>query len=234
MEARSESTPLLDTPAMRERTGVFRDRAHAGEVLAALAAREPRDTLVLAIPAGGVPVAAALCRALDLPLDVAAVSKITLPWDSEAGYGAVAFDGTCRLNDEMVPDLGLSAEEIAEGERRARAKVARRVLFLRGGEAAPPIGGRAVLLVDDGLASGFTLAVAVEAVRRAGARRVAVAVPTAHRRAAERLAPAVDAFYCANLRGGLRFAVADAYRSWRDVSEGEALAELQGLQRVGC
>jgi predicted phosphoribosyltransferase len=86
----------------------------------------------------------------------------------------------------------------------------------------PPVAGRAIVLVDDGLASGLTMEVAIEAVRRAGARRVAVAVPTAHREAAQRIARLADAVYCANLRSGLSFAVADAYQSWHDVSEEEA------------
>lgn len=216
------TAPIIDAPEWREQVGVFVDRTQAGEALAELTAAEPGDALVLAIPAGGVPVAAALCRRLGLSLDVEVVSKITLPWHTEAGYGAVAFDGSYRLNDELVPHLGLSAEQIADGIARTREKVERRVRELRGGEAAPLVRRHSVIVVDDGLASGLTMQVAIEALRRAGATRIAVAVPTAHREAAERIVPLADAVYCANLRSGRRFAVADAYREWRDVSEAEA------------
>src|SRR3954468_467653 len=92
----------LNIPELKDRVEVFADRAHAGRVLAELirpvAIREP---LLLAIPAGGVPVAAAMAHALGWPLDVAVVNKITLPWNTQSGYGAVAFDGSLLLNDAL-------------------------------------------------------------------------------------------------------------------------------------
>ncbi len=94
------------------------------------------------------------------------------------------------------------------------------------GAPAPDLAGRPVVLVDDGLASGFTLLAAVEACRRAGAEALVVAVPTGHRRAADRVAAEVDSLYCANLRSQTSFAVASAYRHWRDVPEQEAAALL--------
>jgi len=124
-------------------------------------------------------------------------------------------------NDRLVAVLHLSREQIADGIARTRAKMERRVRNLRGGTAVPPVAGRVIVLVDDGLASGLTMEVAVEAVRP-GARRIAVAVPTAHREAAERIARLADEVYCANLRSGRSFAVADAYQSWYDASEEEA------------
>jgi predicted phosphoribosyltransferase len=226
----AEGAAIIDAVERRERVAVFRDRTDGGEALGELLRAEPEDALVLAIPSGGVPVAVALCRRLDLPLDVAVVSKITLPWDTEAGYGAVAFDGSSRLNERLLPFLDLSREQIEDGLARTRAKVERRVRALRGATSAPPVAGRAVILVDDGLASGLTMEVAIAAVRRAGASRVAVAVPTAHREAAERVAPLADALYCGNLRSGRSFAVADAYASWCDVEE-EAAAELLAAHR---
>ena len=113
---------------------VFADRAHAGRVLADL--MRPlaiRDPLLLAIPAGGVPVAAAMARALGWPLDVAVVSKITLPWNTESGYGAVAFDGSVLLNDALAQECALSPEQIADGIAATRRKVERRVKRLRAG-----------------------------------------------------------------------------------------------------
>src|SRR5262245_58672208 len=103
---------LHDHPPLRGRTHVFDDRRHAGEILAEMLAGEcDEDALVAAIPAGGVPVAVALAGSLKLALDVLVVSKITLPWNTEAGYGAVAFDGNVRLNDALVARVGLSRRE---------------------------------------------------------------------------------------------------------------------------
>jgi putative phosphoribosyl transferase len=213
---------VFELPELRDRVHVFADRPEAGVVLAQmLGAYRNGPALVLAVPAGGIPVGAAMARELGLPLDVAVVSKVTLPWNTEAGYGAVAFDGTVRLNDVLLPRLGLSAQDVTDGIAKTTEKVRRRVESLRGNRPFPELSRRPVILVDDGLASGFTMQVAVEAVRKAGAEEVIVAVPTAHADAVGRLSRMVDALYCANIRGGRVFAVADAYKNWYDLSDAE-------------
>jgi len=218
---------VIDNPDLRDRTGVFRDREHAGEHLAELlAGYRDSNALVLAIPAGGVPVAVTLARRLRLPLEVVVVSKIVLPWNSEAGYGAVAFDGTVRLNEQLLPRLGLREQQIRQGIERTLAKVSRRGERLRGMAAFPPLADRPVLLVDDGIASGFTMLTAIEALGKAGAEHLLVAVPTAHWKSALTVAVAVETLYCPNLRQGPPFAVADAYQRWADVDEDAAAALL--------
>jgi predicted phosphoribosyltransferase len=208
---------------LRDRERVFRDRDHAGHTLAGLLAPFRRsDARVLAIPAGGVPVAAAIAGRLGFLLDVAVVNKITLPWNSECGYGAVAFDGTVRLNFDLIDRSHLDNAEVVRGIDKTRHKVRRRVTTLRGGADPPELSNNPVILVDDGLASGITMRAAVEAVRKAGARRIAVAVPTGYRSSIVNLVHEVDELFCANVRAGASFAVADAYESWADVSEAEA------------
>ena len=205
---------------MRDRTRVFRDRRHAGEVLARmLVGKLPHDSVILAIPAGGVPVAAAIAEALGLPLDVAVASKVTPSWNSEVGYGAVAFDGRVRIDERRRAALGVDEAEEGQDVGRAMEKVRRRAMLLRrsGGPLVPP-GGTAVL-VDDGLASGVTLETAVEAVRAGGAGRIVVAVPTGHEDAVGRMTSRLDEIHCANVRGGRTFAVADAYRDWSDLDD---------------
>lgn len=219
----SSAMALHEIPELRDRTAVFRDRDHAGEVLAEmLQSLRGSDARVLAIPAGGVPVAAALCRALALPLGVAVVSKITLPWNTEVGYGAVAFDGTVLLNDELVDQIGLDRAAIDRGVEETLGKVRRRLRELPGAVAPDELAGHPVVLVDDGLASGFTMRVAIEALRGTGPGRLLVAVPTGSPRTLRRLEPLVEELHCANVRGGLRFAVAEAYAHWSDVEESEA------------
>jgi putative phosphoribosyl transferase len=222
-----QKTPpnIIERPDLRERSHVFRDRAHAGGVLAEMLAPYCQtDAMVLAIPAGGVPVAAVIAERLKIPLDVAVVSKITLPWNTEAGYGAVAFDGTVRLNEDLVPRLGLAEEQIQEGIGQTTQKVLRRVKKFRGDRPFLDLSKRSAILVDDGLASGFTMLVAIEALRNAEARAICVAIPTGHWSALQRMAQEVEAVYCANIRSGLSFAVADAYEVWTDVVEEEAVA----------
>jgi putative phosphoribosyl transferase len=222
-------TNVKDLPDLRDQAGVFRNREHAGEILAAmLAVYTDSDALVMAVPAGGVPVAKVIADQLDLPLDIAVVSKITLPWNTEVGYGAVAFDGTVRLNNDLVARLGLTDEEIQHGISTTSAKVAHRVKNLRGEQALPDLATSHIILVDDGLASGFTMQVAVEALQKAGTKSISVAVPTGHQRSVERIAAAVETLYCANIRSGYHFAVADAYVRWSDVGEKEVVSLLAG------
>ena len=222
---------LHELEALRDRTRVFRDRSHAGHVLAeTLIAEGAPGARVLAIPAGGLPVAAPVARLLGLPLDVAVVSKITLPWNTEVGYGAVAFDGTVRLNERLLAGLGMSDEEVRGGIEETTVKVRRRARALRGSDEPPSVADCEVLLVDDGLASGFTMLTAAEALLGAGARSVVVAVPTGSPRALDSLRGVVQTVFCVNVRGGSSFAVADAYEHWSDVTEGEALEVLRSAR----
>jgi len=206
----------------------FRDRAHAGRELAKML-EEFRGTAawVVAIPAGGVPVAAAIATELGLPLDVAPVSKVLYPWTTESGYGAVAFDGSVWLDESRVSAHRLKPEQVERAVGEARAKVERRLARLRGGRAPLALEGRAVIAVDDGIAGGSTMRAAIAALRRAGAAGVVVAAPTAHQEALDAVSRLADAAYCANVRGGASFAVADAYAEWRDLGDDEIEALLQ-------
>jgi predicted phosphoribosyltransferase len=218
---------LVERDDLRDRTAVFTDRDDAGRAVAEMLRDDHLcDGVVLAIPAGGIPVAVPLVEACGLELEVAVVSKITLPWNTEAGYGAVAFDDTVVLNDDLVRHLGLGDEDVQQGIEATRRKVARRRQTLRGDRPMPDLSGTTVLLVDDGLASGFTMRCALEALgRRAVSQRI-VAVPTAHEESLDRIADLADTIYCPNVRSGVPCAVADAYVRWSDVSEEEAASLL--------
>jgi len=224
---------IIDDPMRRDRMRVFHDRTDAGVALANLLAEHGvANGKILGIPAGGIPVAVVVAERLSQPLDVAVVSKITLPWNTEAGYGAVAFDGSVQLNGAMLNHIGLNKTEVDQGIHRTREKVKARVRRFRGDTGALDVSGKTVILIDDGIASGFTYRVAVEALRRLGAREVIAAVPTAHRESLERLRSQVDKVFCVNVRGGWAFAVADAYENWSDVDEDDALAALKHAQRA--
>jgi putative phosphoribosyl transferase len=221
---------IIDLPELRNKTRVFHDRAHAGRVLTRmLAADDQQSGIIMAIPAGGVPVGVVMAQRLGLDFDVAVVSKITLPWNTEAGYGAVAFDGTVQLNNDMIRQVNLTAEDVEKGIEKTKSKVVRRVTKLRGQKPFPDLQKRSVILVDDGLASGFTMQTAVAALRNARAGRIVVAVPTGHLRSVEIIARKVEALYCANIRGGYSYAVASAYGIWSDVEEEDVVNMLEKL-----
>ena len=221
---------FFDLPELRNQADVFRDREHAGEVLSEMLKQyKGSDAVVFAIPAGGVPVGAVLAENLQITLDVAVVSKITLPWNTEAGYGAVAFDGTVRINREIVSRIGLSEGEIENGIEKTLNKVKKRVLKFRKNKPPIQVKNRPIILVDDGIASGFTMLVAVEALKKLGADEVIIAVPTGNWDAIENIISNVEALYCANLRSGWTFAVADAYLNWSDVGEEEVIEILKGF-----
>jgi len=219
---------------LRDRTHVFKDRCHAGEVLARmLAGRLPAGAKLLAIPAGGVPVAAAMTKELGLSLDVAVVSKITPAWQSEVGYGAVAFDGHVWIDDQRRAQFGVDEQSARTDINRTVAKVRRRVESLRAGRGPVVAPGDVAVLVDDGLASGLTMVAATEAVRDAGAGQIIVAVPTGSESAVKRLAAEADEVQCANVRAGQRFAVADAYDNWFDLDDATVLDILNRLREKG-
>ena len=213
---------VVEIPELRNLTNIFHNREHAGIILADMMVDyKGTESIVFGIPAGGVPVAAPMASFLNLILDVAVVSKITLPWNTEAGYGAVAFDGTVKLNQGVLHQIGLTDDQINSGIEKASIKVNRRFKEFRGVKPFPDLKKHTAILVDDGIASGFTMLVAVEALQKTGAGKVILAVPTAHLQSLERVAPEVDMIFCANIRDGWGFAVADAYQNWYDVSEEE-------------
>lgn len=176
----------------------YTDRTAAGERLAGalvpLAGRE--DVLVLALPRGGVPVAAPVAAALGAPLDVFVVRKLGVPGREELAMGALASGGLRVLNDDVLAIAGLGAEQIEAVTRRERQELERREELYRGGRGAPDPSGRTVVIVDDGLATGSTMRAAVRALRRAGAARIVVAVPVAPPQACAELAAEADAVVC--------------------------------------
>jgi predicted phosphoribosyltransferase len=179
------------------------------------------DPVILAIPNGGVAVTAPIARKLACPLHLMVVRKLQIPDNPEAGFGAVASDGTLLLNDPLVKRLNLSETVIATQKERALKTI--RARLARYGPAAelPPLKGMAAILVDDGLASGFTMEVAVEAVKRRDPKTVIVAVPTSSMSAYRRISPLVDHLLCPDVSRLPIFAVANAYMEWRDLEDDE-------------
>src|SRR5688572_12174549 len=157
----------------------FANRQDAGRTLAAdlqqYAGRD--DVVVLALPRGGVPVAHEVAQALGAPLDVFVVRKLGVPGHEELAMGAIASGGVRVLNADLVEALGITPRAIERIAAAEQLELQRRERDYRGARPPLPLLGRAVVLVDDGLATGSTMRAAIEAVRKHQPARIIVAVP---------------------------------------------------------
>ncbi len=205
----------------------FADRHDAGRQLAERVAALPEgpDPIVLGLPRGGVPVAWEIAQALGAPLDVWLVRKLGLPWNPEVAMGAIAEGGVCYRDDAMIRALRLSEDDVQAVIEAETTELERRRRRYRGEVPAPPLEGRQVILVDDGLATGATLEAAVAAVRQARPAWLVVAVPVAAPEALARLATRVDTLVC--LHQPRQFAaVGQWYRHFDQTSDEEVLRLL--------
>jgi putative phosphoribosyl transferase len=202
----------------------FTDRAAAGRRLAAaLAGQIPAGTVVLGLARGGVPVAAEVARAFGLPLDVMVALKLGVPGQPELAAGAVA-EGVVVLNDDVVHALDISQHYIDAMSGALARELEERQETLRAGRPPLELAGRSVLVVDDGIASGATLAAAVASARRAGARHVTAAAPVAPRSAIAAVA-AADRVLVVHTTDEFR-SVSDFYDSFPQVTDAEVRALL--------
>jgi putative phosphoribosyl transferase len=216
---------IVENSAYRDRTSVFRDRFEAGKILAKELKEYAgnQDVIVLAVPAGGVPVCRMIAQKLAAPMDIIIVRKLQIPWSPEAGFGAVTWDGKFILNEELVKQLHLTPEEVETALFAAKKNVEERLTKFRRDKRLPDLSNKIVILVDDGLASGFTMLVAIKSVKEKAPKKIVVAVPTASLSAIELLMPEVDEIVCPNIRSGESFAVAESYKNWYDLSDEEVL-----------
>jgi putative phosphoribosyl transferase len=222
---------IVDNPRLREQRFVFRDRHDAGRQLGEFlrAHPVPGEPLVLAIPAGGVPIGREVALALGAPLSLAVVRKIRIPGTTESGFGAVTWDGQVLINERLRAVLGLSGPEVERAVAETQRNVAERVARFTGGKPVPAMAGKTVILTDDGLASGFTMLAAIRSLRSHGPARIVAAVPTASASAASLAAGQADMVVCLNIRSGRSFAVAEAYEEWHDLDDREVQDELAAI-----
>lgn len=226
-------TRVLEDPSLRNRQLVFQDRTDAGRRLAAfikenLVLDQP---LVCAIPAGGVPVGVQLAEAFQAPMMLGVVRKLKIPWNPEAGFGAMTWDGTIFLNDLLVKQLQLTPDEIKTAATETKEIIKQRVELFTGGNPRPSCQGLQVILTDDGLASGYTMLAAIEAIRPEGPAEIIVAVPTGSAGAVTLVSRKADTIVCLNFKDRYPVAVADAYRRWHDLSDEEVLESLRTLDK---
>jgi putative phosphoribosyl transferase len=211
----------------------FQDRQQAGKALAkALQFLQGRsDTLVLALPRGGVPVAFEVARAIQAPLDLMLVRKLGVPGQEELAMGAIAMGGFRMLNQDIVRGLSIQAADIEKVEQQESLELERRLKAYRGDKPLPDLRDRCLVLVDDGVATGATMRVAVAAVRQQHPRELLIAVPVAPASTARLLSEEVDQFICLATPHPF-YAIGSWYRNFNQVSDDKVRALLSLSEAV--
>ena len=211
---------------------IYADRADAGRALAAAleSHRGVKDTIVLGLPRGGVPVAFEIADRLELPLDVLVVRKLGLPWQPELAMGAIAGGGALVVNDEVLRYLPRDSDAFETVRAREQRELERREREYRGDRPPLDVRGRVVILVDDGLATGATMEAAVRSLQSLGARRIVVAVPVASVEARERIAAVADEVVCLATPEFFS-AVGQWYRDFGQTSDTEVTELLERARR---
>jgi putative phosphoribosyl transferase len=204
---------------------MFRDRQEAGQKLgASLEMLQLKDPIVLALPRGGVPVAAEVAKVLKAPLDLAIVRKVGAPGNTELSVAEIeyGYQPDVVLNREIVEAYGLGESALRVLIAQERPELERRRTAYRGKDSPLSVAGKAVVIVDDGAATGTTMKVAIRALKRRSPRKIIVALPVAPSEVVEELAQEADLTICLNQPARFR-ALSYYYGSFPQLSDGEVL-----------
>jgi predicted phosphoribosyltransferase len=209
----------------------YTDRTEAGRVLAErLVPLDLAGAVVLALPRGGVPVGYEVARRLGSRLDVLVTRKIGYPPQPELGVGAIAEGGSPVFDGALLARLGLREDDLADTVAAERAELDRRVAAYRGGRPLPEVAGRAVIVVDDGLATGGTARAAVRAMRERGPSRLVLAVPVGAAETVHALEAEVDDIVVPAAPWEFR-AVGQWYRDFEQLTDADVRAWLERAAR---
>jgi len=207
---------------------VFENRYDAGRQLAEkLAEYAGKSVVVLGIPNGGVAVALGVALAVGADFDIVISRKIPLPLSPEGGFGSITDDGTMILNEELVKKTGLTKQQINYQVSQVRVNIKQRSLLYHKDRPPLSIAGRTVVIVDDGLASGYTMRAAVESLRRRRPETIIAAVPVGPEHIIEEVRKVADRVVTCVVSSGPVFYIADYYRYWYDITDSEVLTCLK-------
>ncbi len=211
-------------------TNIFEDRFDAGRRLAKkLVKFTGPNTIVLAVPKGGIPLAAVADKKFQISWHVIVTAKLPIPWNPESGFGAVAADGSVVLNNSIVEGLELTTDEIQQVVDEVRKQLNKRVAEYSSIRKPIEVVGKDVILIDDGIASGYTMLAAIESLRSQNASRVIVSAPVASRSAAQLIEKNADDMVIEIISPAIPFAVADFYLDWHDLSDEDISILLKEL-----
>ncbi|GAW93660.1 phosphoribosyltransferase [Calderihabitans maritimus] len=208
----------------------FKNREEAGKMLAQSIPPLQGDIFVLGIPRGGVVVAAPVASMLQANLDIIITRKIGAPFNPELALGAITPDGTTLYNDDLVNKFNISKTELKRVEERELEEIKRRMKLYRQNTEPPDVHNKVVILVDDGIATGFTVQAALQGLKKQKARRIILAVPVAPPDTVSMLKEQVDDLICLASPEPF-YAVGQFYEDFRQVSDEEVIELLQNNQR---
>lgn len=202
----------------------YYDRRQAGQQLAQFLMnyKGQDNTLILALPRGGVPVAFEVALALSLPLDVLLVRKLGVPHQEEVAMGAIAFDDTCVFNRPIIDTLNIPQQDIEAEISKQKNILTERNKLYRHNQPPPKILDKTIILIDDGLATGATMRAAVNAVKTFNPKQIIVAVPVAAADTCQALAQEVDELVCP-LKPTLFYAVGAWYQNFPQTTDEEVI-----------
>ncbi len=214
---------------------IFKNRKEAGRLLADILEDKihPEDKpIILAIPRGGVPVAYQLAKKLKIPMSIVVVRKLGLPWNEEAGFGAIDSDGATYLDEGLVDYAKLDVETIRSiAEKELKELKEREKKFLPQGY--PDIKDREVIIIDDGVATGYTAIASAGFAKKRKAKRVIIAVPVCPKDSINKFKDHADEFVCYHPSSDLSFAVGMFYRDFHQLSDKETLSYINDAKREG-
>ncbi|RJQ72384.1 MAG: phosphoribosyltransferase [Desulfobacteraceae bacterium] len=212
---------------------VYKDRLDAGRRLAEqlIQYRQHPQAIVLALPRGGVPVGFGVCQLLGLPLDIFVVRKIGVPGHEETAMGAIASGGVRVLNKDIIRTLGIRDEVIAAAAAVEQVELERRESLYRGDRFLPDLTNRIVILVDDGMATGASMAAAVQALTAFRLRRLVVAVPVADQEVLNQFKDSVDELICPH-RPPVFQAVSLWYEDFSQTTDEQVRAYLRKAEEI--
>ncbi len=209
---------------------IFKDRKHAGRLLATHLQKaielDRKNSLILALPRGGVPVAIEVANVLNIPMDILVVRKIGHPFQPEYGIGAITEEGYYWTDPGAVRVSDIQPQQIQQIVEKESVEVSRRIKKYRNDQPLASLMGKTVLLVDDGLATGVTARVAAQYVRSKGAHRIILAVPIAPDSTAHSHPPEFDEIVCFHQSPSL-LAVGQFYQDFSQVTDEEVLDILK-------
>jgi putative phosphoribosyl transferase len=210
----------------------FIDRSDAGRLLGEhLKVYQKNIAVVFAIPRGGVPVAIEVARDYFCKLDIIVPRKIPIPFNTEAGYGAVTEDGIIVLNKPLVRQLGFNEDDIKRHAQKVMEEIARRQHVFRKVILPLSVTGKTVITIDDGIASGYTMAAAIRSLRKRGAKKVIAAAPVASESGWQIAAGEADEMVCPVISSSYPFAVASFYKHWYDLDDEEVIEQLEQFKK---
>jgi putative phosphoribosyl transferase len=212
---------------------IFPNRREAGKKLfPRLSFLEREKGVVFGIAKGGIPLALEIAKGLNFGFEILISRKIPIPWSPEAGFGAIAENGSLVLNHSLLKHLGLTQGQIDYLASKVREEIERSVNIYREGRKLPILAGKIAVIVDDGLATGYTVMAAIKFLRKKEPKKIIVASPVSSKSAFERISKEADKLVVMEVSSEPLFAVADYYEDWTDILDEEVKSYLEEARRL--